>query len=76
MMQVTERALFSRIDRALRREDPLQRLRKMRGEAAIRELGWICIWDYSMNIPMSWHLDLETLGRDLGVLRPDETVIE
>ena len=72
---ISERALFRRIDRALRREDACQRLRRMRGDRAIAEFGWFTIWDYRRNYPLAIDLSLQTLGLELCVLGEHQDII-
>jgi len=75
IIAISERALFRRIDRAVRREDECQRLRKMRGDRAIAEFGWFTIWDYRCNYPIAIDVCLQTLGRELGVLGEHQDII-
>jgi hypothetical protein len=69
---VTLRALLQRINRKLGKED--ERLVTARGEKARVELGDYYILNVNRNWLVSQHVDPETLGRELGVLRAWEAV--
>lgn len=66
---VSERALFARINRKLRREaDQILRRNNWRYNC-----GRYFITDYENNV-VATQLDLEQTGRDLGVLAPHEAL--
>lgn len=64
---VSERALMARINRKLRKD--LSALRKTRGGCAQIELGDFYVVDYELNSVTDTFVDIEDLGRELGVLR-------
>lgn len=64
---VSEDALRKRINRALRREESV--LRKSRTRAAELDLGVYYVVDCYTGFVIDSFLDLEELGRELGVLR-------
>ena len=70
MAAITDQALIKRINRKLAGID--EQLRKARSYD--HNLGWF----YTVNTYRNWivdtHVDLEELGRELGVLRPGEEV--
>jgi hypothetical protein len=73
--KVSERALFSRIDRALRKNG--ERLR--RGRSNSRDyptLGDFYTIDIQHNAIASMHVDLERYGRELKVLYPNEQLAQ
>jgi hypothetical protein len=69
---VTTRALVQRINRklsALDGGDPrAEQVRAARGKAR-ETLGEFYLLDVGKNAVKDWHLDLDALGRKLGVLR-------
>lgn len=71
---IRERTLISRINRKLRHDG--ERLRKCRQERFRHDLGEF----YIVNTDGHWiankDVDIEDLGRDLGVLRPHEALVE
>lgn len=67
---VSERALVQRISRRLTRQG--ERLRKGRGRWAT-ELGYYIV-DVGRNFLVEQNCDLETLGRELGVLEEWESL--
>ena len=71
---ITERALYQRISRRLRRDG--QQLRTNRSERWFRDLGLYYTVDLYRNAIEASHLDLETLGRELGVIRPWEEIAD
>jgi hypothetical protein len=71
---VTMRALIQRINRKLRDQDEV--LKTSRGERARNEIGNYYCLDIKRNALSAKHVDPEEWGRDLGVLRPWERVIE
>lgn len=68
---VSERAVVARINRAL---DPDQRIRRLRGAELRRAFGELVVWDWSRGYPVEVDVDLEALGRELGVLADHERV--
>ncbi len=69
--KVSERALFSRIDRALRRKG--QRLRRCRSNSRdYQTLGDFYTVDIERNALVLPSIDLEQYGRELKVLHADE----
>lgn len=70
---VTMRALIQRINRKL---GTYEQVRKSRSSGAKYDLGDFYIIDHNRNFITATHVDPEELGRELGVLRPFETVIE
>lgn len=71
MITISERALTMRIKRALSREDSSRLCRTRRGSRAELDLGEFYVCD-SRNAVTIAHVDLESLGRELGVLKPAE----
>lgn len=71
-VEVTENAVAKRISRALAKDGEV--LRKTRGERARLDLGDYYVLNASRNYPTSTDVDLEALGRELGVLAEFETV--
>jgi hypothetical protein len=72
---VTTRALIQRINRKLAAQD--EQLRATRGEGQARmELGDYYVINQNRNAVVSKHVDPEQCGRDLGVLRPWEQIVE
>jgi len=69
---VSLRALIARINRKLRADD--QMLKATRGERARGDLGDFYLLDFNRNIIRDQRVDPEELGRELGVLKPWETV--
>jgi hypothetical protein len=75
MKSVTEGALFKRINRALQREDGTC-LRKTRyGSPAQSNLGEFFSVTEN-NAVRDTHLNLENLGRQLGVLKDTEQLVQ
>jgi hypothetical protein len=71
---VSERALILRINRKLHADDRV--LRTTRGARAVKEWGRHHVRDWRLNIVVDDHVDVADLGRELGVLREWETLIE
>ncbi len=69
---VTERALYQRINRKLKQDR--SQLRTARSERAEQDLGRHYIVDTRRNAVRDTRVDLETLGRKLGVLQPWEAL--
>lgn len=67
---VTTRAVIQRINRGL---PDHQMLRAMRGKRSA-QLGDYCIVDFDSNGIVQKHVDLEGLGRQLGVIKEWEKV--
>jgi hypothetical protein len=63
---VSNRALYARIDRALRRDG--EQLRTARSEAMESQAGRYYIVDTERNFISHMDVELEELGRELGVL--------
>jgi hypothetical protein len=72
MNKVTEKALAQRINRKLAHTE--ERLCKSRSEQDARSVGWYFVINRRFNSPTLTHVDLESLGRDLHVLRTGEEV--
>lgn len=72
--EITSSALVQRINRALRKEG--EQLHKLRGERGWSDLGDYYIVDFYRNFIVASHVDLESLGRELGVLRESERLAE
>lgn len=70
---VSRRALEARIRRAIRRgSEGKVDLKRTRGARARADLGEYYTLDVRRNVILSMRVDLERLGRDLGVLAPYE----
>jgi len=69
---VTKRALFQRINRALQKDG--EQLKTSRGMQAYLDVGTYYAIDISRNFISRKEVDLEALGRELGVLKPYEIV--
>ena len=71
---ITEQALLKRINRKLAHDD--ERVHKAR-EQWVHELGEYYLVDYggtaSSNV-LAYHVDIENMGREIGVLRENEEV--
>lgn len=66
---ISERALIARINRKLRHdeEDHLV-LKKTRGDRALLDLGYFYLLNWHGNYINAHHVNIEALGRELGVL--------
>ena len=73
-IKLTNRALVARINRSLAACD--QKLRKSRGERARFDLGDYFVVDVPGRHIIDKYIDVEALGRELGVLRPSEQVAQ
>jgi len=71
---VTKRAILQRINRAMAPD--FQGVRAVRGDRWRQELGDYYALDFSRNFIIEKHVDLEELGRRLGVLKAWERVAE
>jgi hypothetical protein len=71
---VTSRALLQRINRRLQRDG--ERVRAYRGGRSWSQLGDFYRFDTKRNFLCEGHVDLEGLGRELGVLKPYEGLAE
>jgi hypothetical protein len=72
-VMITERALAQRINRALAKED--EGLKKAKaGSRMDIEYGRYYTLDYSRNQVIHSGVDIESLGRELGVLKPYEAL--
>ena len=74
MVPVTLRALTQRINRKLATEG--QKLLAARGETQKAEVGNHFIIDTEKNVVVAKNVDLEKLGKKLGVIKPFETLAE
>ena len=70
---VTERALIQRINRKLRKDAEIMKV--ARGARAESNLGRYYTIDLHRNYLLHDHLDLETVGRELGVLAEFEHMV-
>lgn len=71
-MQITERALFTRMKRRLAHDGLiLRRCRKTSN--GYLDLGDVYVTDESQWLKDA-HVDLETRAKEMGILRPGETV--
>jgi hypothetical protein len=74
---VSKRALIQRINRQLAKEGQAgQMVKATRGDSARKELGDYYAVDLGRNAVVSKQVDLEDLGRKLGVLQPYERLEE
>lgn len=71
---VTTRAIIQRINRKLAAEDEV--LKVARGANLEQQVGRFYIINYRMNAVMHHDVDPEALGRDLGVLKAWEKMID
>lgn len=71
---VTTRALVQRINRALAKDE--EQLRKARTAQTAAAVGDFYVVDLRRNVVAYQHVDLEALGRKLGVLQPYETLAD
>ena len=72
-VMITERALVQRINRTLAKDD--ERLKKVKaGSRMDAEYGPYYRLDYRMNAVVEPGVDIESLGRKLGVLKPYEAL--
>jgi len=69
---VTTRALHQRINRKLEKKD--QKLFKSRTQQDVSDLGDYYLIDVSSNAIVGNHIDLESLGRELGALEEYEAL--
>jgi hypothetical protein len=69
---VTKRALMQRVNRALKADG--EQLKVSRGMRAFLDLGELFTVDISRNFISRKDIDLERLARQLGVLKPYETL--
>jgi hypothetical protein len=72
-LEITEGALTQRINRKLRRNR--QRLCAVRGAGAESNLGYHVILDTNRNVITETQVNLENLGRRLGVMEPWEALV-
>ncbi len=72
MTTITKTALVARIQRALRHDS--QRLRKTRSDYWHWQLGEYYVEDFCSRFIVDKYVDVEELGRRLGVLREQEQV--
>jgi hypothetical protein len=71
---VSKRALVQRINRKLAEDNGV--LRAARGFQEQNELGELYVLSIRKNYVTEKHVDLEKLGRKLGVLRDHEILVE
>lgn len=71
---LTERALVARINRALKATN--EQLRRPRAACVRESVGDLVVWNWARNLPGECHVDVEDLGRRLGVLADHEAVVE
>lgn len=73
MRTVTEAAAIKRINRKLAKEG--EKLRQARSQYAEQQLGryWI---ETDGRLVTTSHCELERLGREIGVLRADERIVD
>lgn len=71
---VTPRAAIQRINRVLAKD--LQVLKVTRGQRAILDLGYYYVLDQRRNIALETNVSIESMARELGVLKDYETVVE
>jgi len=71
---VTIRSVIARINRRLKPD--LEMLKVTRGERMRQAVGDYYIIDFRMNAVLHHDVDPEALGRELGVLRDYEMVVE
>ena len=71
-LQITERALYQRINRKLKHDS--WQLRTARTPQVETSVGHHFIVDLNCNAITTQHVDLEALGRELGVLQPWENL--
>jgi hypothetical protein len=69
---VSLRALVQRVNRALKKKGRL--LKAARGERARTEVGDYYLIDVERNFLTDKHVNVEVLGRELGVLQPWEVL--
>ena len=74
-VRVAERALLQRVNRKLRAEHEMLK-RCKESSRSYGELGDLYCVDMSRNLVTATHVDLEALGRELGVLQPWETLAD
>ena len=71
---VSRRAVVQRVNRALSKED--QTLKASRGLRAMSDLGSYYIVSLSRNAILRKDVDVEKVGRQLGVLKPYERLAD
>tara|TARA_B100001540_G_scaffold312266_1_gene333087 strand:- start:1124 stop:1342 length:219 start_codon:yes stop_codon:yes gene_type:complete len=69
---ITQRALYMRVKRKLAAKG--EALRTLRGTRHEKDLGQLYITDLYTGTVVATHVDLESLGRELGVLGETEKV--
>lgn len=74
VMTITEKALYQRINRRLKHDGEV--LRTARSQRTELTVGRYYILDVQSNAIAYQHVDLEELGRKLGVLLPGEQLAE
>ena len=71
---VSKRALMQRINRVLNKDQ--EQLLTARGFDAEKDLGKYYVLNHRIGAASRLGVDLEELGRELGVLKPHETFVE
>ncbi len=71
---ISKRALVQRINRKLILDD--QQIRAVRGGNLELGVGKYFIVDVRRNLIIRTHIDLDELGREIGVLQPSEVIEE
>ena len=71
-LRITARASYQRINRKLRQDG--EQLRTARSQSVEHVVGRYFIVDVCRNFIAAQHVDLEALGRELGVIKPWEEV--
>jgi hypothetical protein len=69
-IKITERALFQRVNRRLKQDG--EKLSTARSDSVEIEVGHYFIVNTNRNAITAQHVDLEKLGRELGVIQPWE----
>ena len=75
-VHIPEGALLRRINRRLYRDDFQVVKRCREASRAFSALGRFYILDYDLNFVIATDIDLDTLAREVGVLRPGESLGE
>jgi hypothetical protein len=71
---VTSRAAIQRINRVLAKKQRV--LKVTRGQRAILDLGHYYVLDQRRNLALETNVSIESMARELGVLKDYETVVE
>jgi hypothetical protein len=73
---VSARALLQRINRELAKDNGRTQVKKTRGRAALEDVGEYYELDLYANVLVRHHINLEALGRKLGVLSAWEHLVD